>query len=205
MIGIIDYGAGNLRSVTLAIERCGCDVCIVHTPEQLQAVCALVLPGVGSFNMAMQTLQAAGWDQAIRDQVSNGKKLLGICLGMQLLFEYGSEDGPSSGLGLIPGRVVPIEATFGNRIPHMGWNSVVWQCNHPVMTGIRSGLDFYHVHSYHCLPDNPSDILALTPYGSDLITAVANNQVVGFQFHPEKSQPAGLKLLQNFLDWAISC
>ena len=124
MIGVIDYGAGNLRSVCIAIQRCGFDCAIVSKPDQLNAVSALVLPGVGSFSKAAFSLQSRHMDLAIKEQLLFGKKLLGICLGMQLLFYYGCEDGLSKGLGLIPGTISPIPTLPGLRIPHIGWNSV---------------------------------------------------------------------------------
>jgi glutamine amidotransferase len=205
MIGIIDYGAGNLRSVCLAFDRCGAEAQLLRDPQDSCNVQALVLPGVGSFHTAMDCLVRTGWDRQIREQLSHGKKLIGICLGMQMLFEHGIEDGSTDGLGIIPGCVVPLDPHLELRIPHIGWNSVFWQQEHPVISGIRTGLDFYHVHSYHCLPKNHQHILAQTPYGHNLVTAVATDQVIGLQFHPEKSQPAGLKLLENFVEWADPC
>lgn len=205
MIGIINYGAGNLRSVILAFHRCGIETIILNNPLHLNDVDAFVLPGVGSFYSASRALSSQGWNHAVLHQLSCGKKMLGICLGMQLLFEYGTEEGCSQGLGIIPGSVCPIQPQESFRVPHTGWNSVIWQSDHPVTQGLQCGIDFYHVHSYHCIPTDTSHILAFTSYGSDLVTAVGTDQVVGFQFHPEKSQPAGLVLLKNFIDWACVC
>jgi glutamine amidotransferase len=205
MIGIIDYGAGNLRSVSLAFQRCGADTTIVTHPSSLNQVNMLVLPGVGSFYSASKMLADQGWKTAIWHQLARGKKLLGICLGMQLLFDYGTEDGHSNGLGIIGGSVDAIYPEKDIRVPHIGWNSVYWNSDHPVIKDIPSGIDFYHVHSYHCIPNDSTNVLAHTTYGTKLVTAVATNQVIGLQFHPEKSQPAGLKLLQNFIEWGSAC
>lgn len=205
VIGIIDYGAGNIRSVHLALERCGSDSLLLTDPISAQQCSALILPGVGSFRYAMQSLSASGWAEELVQQVNSGKPLLGICLGMQLLFESGSEDGVSGGLGLIDGSVDPFPGTYQLRVPHMGWNSVHWLKNHPINIGVKSGLDLYHVHSYHCNPIDQTNVLCTTSYGFDVVTGVAKDNIVGLQFHPEKSQPAGLLLLKNFIDWSDSC
>lgn len=205
MIGIINYGAGNLRSVFLAFERCGCDCSIVNDPAACSNLTGLVLPGVGSFSTASKSLFDAGWDVAIKQHLDHGKYLFGICLGMQLLFDVGTEDGHSLGLGLVSGSVELIETSDSSPLPHTGWNSVFWKKDHPVIHNIKTGLDFYHVHSYECIPESQSDVLATTFYGRDIVTAIATSQILGFQFHPEKSQPVGLALLSNFIDLCSQC
>ena len=134
----------------------------------------------------------------------NGKKLLGICLGMQVLFEEGCEDGMTEGLGLLKGRVESLPVLPEIRIPHVGWNSVNWQSDHAINIGIKSGIDFYHVHSYHCVPENTHNIVATTFYGKTIVTGVAKGNICAVQFHPEKSQPGGIKLINNFVNWAES-
>lgn len=207
MIGLIDYGAGNLGSVKHIFEAAGADVVIVDSISHLNDhdFSALVLPGVGSFNRASQNLRSVGWDKTLIEFSESGGKVLGICLGMQLLFDIGTEDGVSEGLGLLPGKVESLPAESVDRIPHTGWNSAFWKKDHPVIDGVRSGLDFYHVHSYHCIPTNSNHILSVTDYGISIVNAVSYKNIIGFQFHPEKSQPIGQKLISNFIDWSYSC
>lgn len=201
MIGIIDYGSGNLASVLQIFQRSQADAKIINNPDMLLEVDSIVLPGVGSFKTASSNLRAVGWDTAIINHLDKGHKLLGICLGMQLLFERGSEGGNSLGLGIIPGFVEKLPHQDDFCLPHMGWNTVSWSKEHPVTQGIRSGLDFYHVHSYHCLPSNTAHVLSTTEYGVSIVNSVALSNIVAFQFHPEKSQPLGLKIIHNFINW----
>ena len=205
MIGIINYGAGNIGSVACALERVGADFKIIERPDSLSIFQGLLLPGVGSFRTASSTLGELGWFDALPSFVERGGKLMGICLGMQLLFDTGTEDGLSRGLGLIEGTCELIPESPGFSIPHIGWNHADWQQNHPLIDGIKSGIDFYHVHSYHCIPSNPENILSKFDYNISLVNAVISTNVAGFQFHPEKSQPAGLQILSNFIDWSESC
>jgi glutamine amidotransferase len=204
MIGIINYGAGNLRSVRMAFEKCGADANIIEDPSDLNSVSSIILPGVGSFKSASETLHSNKWDVSIKQELARGKKLMGICLGMQLLMDWGEEGGRYRGLGLIRGEVVRMDK-HGERLPHVGWNQVNWISKHPMVGGVRDGLDFYHVHSYECKPRNNQDIIGFANYGNDFVTAIGNEQVIGFQFHPEKSQPVGLELIRKFMDWSELC
>lgn len=188
---------GNLASVSKALKKIGVQHSISADPEAVKAADKLVLPGVGSFSAAMQNLHSSGLAEAIQERVAaGGVKLIGICLGMQLLATTGYEPAECQGLGLIPGEVVPIEA--GMPVPHMGWNDIRIRNPH-YFEGV-SYPDFYFVHSYHFKPDNPAHIAATTEYGTDLVAAVQNGSVFGCQFHPEKSQQAGLRVLQNFFN-----
>lgn len=188
---------GNLASVSKALKKIGVQHSISADPEAVKAATSLVLPGVGSFGAAMQNLEASGLAQAIKETVARGDvKLIGICLGMQLLATTGYEPTECAGLGLIPGEVIPIEV--GMPVPHMGWNDV--RIVNPRYFEDVSYPDFYFVHSYHFKPENPAHIAATTEYGADLVAAVQNGSVFGCQFHPEKSQQAGLRLLQNFFN-----
>jgi len=205
MIGIIDYGAGNLASVKNALERAGEDAELFSDPSLAKNYDHLVLPGVGSFRMAMERLNDAGWPEEIINHVKTGKPLLGICLGMQLLFEEGDEHGPSPGLGLIPGKVKPMRPSNPHKVPHVGWNRLFPKRNHPVMDGVKDHIDFYFVHSFECIPEFDEDVLATCDHGGDFVASVARGSVIGMQYHPEKSQPAGLRLLQNFVDWNGVC
>ncbi|MDB2615898.1 imidazole glycerol phosphate synthase subunit HisH [Luminiphilus sp.] len=205
MIGIIDYGAGNISSVMHALERVGEDAESFSDPSYAFGYDRLILPGVGSFRAAMEQLNDLGWPEAIRAHVKSCKPLLGICLGMQLLFDQGDEDGPSSGLGLISGRVVALKSKAPHRIPHVGWNSLQSNQTHPIMAGVKDHIDFYFVHSYRCVPTADEDVLASCEHGGKFVASVAKGSVVGMQFHPEKSQPAGLKILQNFAEWNGKC
>ena len=201
MIGVIDYGMGNLGSVVNALDYLGLEAEVVDNPNRLVAHDHLILPGVGSFCMAMRSLDMSGWSAALRQKVIEGVPLLGICLGMQLFFEAGEEHGPTVGLGLIPGRVVPLNRGGCCRVPHVGWNGLTHARRHPVFRGVPQHVDFYFVHSYQCLPDLEGTVIARCDYGGEFVAAVAKDNVVGVQFHPERSQDMGLKLLKNFSEW----
>tara|TARA_B100001175_G_C19447900_1_gene609729 strand:+ start:747 stop:1364 length:618 start_codon:yes stop_codon:yes gene_type:complete len=205
MIGVIDYGAGNLSSVKNAFERVGEDVESFSDPNLTEKYDRLVLPGVGSFRMAMEKLNDVGWPEKIKYYVENGKPILGICLGMQLLFDEGDEDGPTKGLGLIPGKVKLMAPKSPHKIPHVGWNRLFATQSHPVMEGIKDHVDFYFVHSYECIPESEENILSVCDHGGNFVASVINGCVIGMQYHPEKSQPTGLTILQNFSDWDGLC
>ena len=205
MIGIIDYGAGNISSVKNAFERVGEDAEPFSDPDNTENYSHLVLPGVGSFRMAMEQLNSAGWTKKIQQYAQSGRPLLGICLGMQLLFDEGDEDGPSKGLGLISGNVKIMNPDKPLKIPHVGWNRLYAMQDHPVMEGIKDYIDFYFVHSYECIPASQENILSHSDHGGRFVASVCNGSVIGMQFHPEKSQPAGLTILQNFSDWKGLC
>lgn len=205
MIGIVDYGMGNLASVKNAFEHMGYDTyrCVnVNDADQCER---LILPGVGSFRAAMQALRSHGWEEAIHRYVESGRPLLGICLGMQLLFELGEEHGPTAGLGLIPGEVILLKPAAPLKVPHVGWNSLVAPAHHPLLEGIRPNVDLYFVHSYHCVPRDRADVTANCDFGGYFVAAVARHNVAGMQFHPEKSQPSGLRILKNFAQWDGQC
>lgn len=207
-VAIIDYGSGNLRSVAKAFEHAaaGKDISIAVTDDatKLEAATHIVLPGVGAFADCMSGLTAArGRRDALEKQVREKKKpFLGICVGMQLLFESGHEHGTHKGLGWIKGEVVKI-STNGNanlKIPHMGWNDLAFPApDHPLVAGIKHASHAYFVHSYHALCGNPTDVVATTDYGQKITAIVAHGNIMGTQFHPEKSQETGLQLIGNFL------
>ncbi|MBI4979291.1 MAG: imidazole glycerol phosphate synthase subunit HisH [Spirochaetes bacterium] len=202
MIALIDYGMGNLGSVTKAFATVGAAVTRVTTADEMTDARALVLPGVGAFPAAMKNLSQRGFVNAIRREVSRGKPILGICLGYQLLFDRSSEMEPCEGLGLIGGDVVKF--TIDLKIPHMGWNSVTVSKKDPVAEGIVDSDYFYFVHSFYPELKNPSDALFETEYGIKFVSAIARANVYGVQFHPEKSQEKGLVLLKNFVEKVCS-
>ena len=198
-IAVVDYGLGNLGSVTNAFRHVGAPVTLTGDPEALRAARALVLPGDGAFGTAMEELRARGLLGVIRDAVSAEKPLLGICVGMQLLFEHSDEDGGVSCLGVLDGvveRFRPGEAAI--KVPHMGWNTVAHDGD-PLFAGIPSGERFYFVHSYYCAPDAALRINAVTDHGGKFAAGVRRDNLVAVQFHPEKSGEPGLRLLRNFV------
>lgn len=201
MIGIVDYGMGNLASVANAFEYLAFDSVICTKPEEIESMERIILPGVGSFQAAMQSLIQDKWDQAIIEFGKSGRPVLGICLGMQLLFDSGDENGPTDGLGLIPGEVKYLTPTSPNKVPHVGWNSLNITQEHPLLERYRPGVDLYFVHSYQVLPKSTKYIIAKTDFGGEFVSVVAKDNVAGMQFHPEKSQPYGLRILENFVDW----
>jgi imidazole glycerol-phosphate synthase subunit HisH len=205
MIGIVDYGAGNIASVQHAFARLGEGAEPCSDPARIQTYDKLVLPGVGSFRVAMESLVESGWHEALRDYVEDGRPLLGICLGMQLLLDLGLEDGRTPGLGLIAGTVERLAPADGLKVPHVGWNALRHERAHPVLAGVQPPVDFYFVHSFHCAVSDPEDVLARCDYGGEFVAGVARGNVVGLQFHPEKSQPRGLRVLQNFAEWDGAC
>ena len=201
MIGIIDYGAGNISSVKNAFERVGEDAEPFSDPDNTENYSHLVLPGVGSFRMAMEQLNSAGWTKKIQQYAQSGRPLLGICLGMQLLFDEGDEDGPSKGLGLISGNVKIMNPDKPLKIPHVGWNRLYAMQDHPVMEGIKDYIDFYFVHSFEFYVHSKEEVIATTNHGKNIVSCIAKNNILGLQFHPEKSQIPGLKIIRNFIDW----
>lgn len=205
MIGILDIDMGNLRSVSKAVYSLGFDFVLVEGPDQLDLATHLIVPGVGSYRTAMQHIHARGLRPGIRDFAESGKPVAGICLGMQLLSGWGTEGGDCEGLGLIPGKVVRLEPEGGLALPHVGWNTTAFKREHPVFKKVRDGLDFYYVHTYGFRCEDPADVLATTDYGQEVCSIVGRGNVIGFQFHPEKSQANGLRLLENFCDWDGKC
>ena len=200
MIAVIDYGVGNLFSVEKALMQFATDVLITGDKELIAKADKLVLPGVGDFGECMSNLEATGLIPTIRECIAKGTPLLGICIGEQILFE-GSEESPEAkGLGIFKGMVRRIQAP-GLKVPHMGWNSVTFsQPNHPLFAHLGEHPYFYFVHSYHCVPEYASIITATTKYGEKLTAAVAKDNVMATQFHPEKSGDVGLQVLKNFIE-----
>jgi len=198
---LIDYRMGNLGSVRRSLEECGAEVYCSENPRDLALASKIVLPGVGSFRDGMQHLEKNGWVPEIRRAaVEDNIPFLGICLGMQLLSSKGWEGGETDGLGLIPGIVekfVPVSPEI--RIPHVGWNELVISRPNPLLTGIPNRSDFYFVHSYHFVAEDPADIITTTPYCGSFASVVARGNIFGTQFHPEKSSKSGFRLLRNFL------
>lgn len=198
MITIVDYGMGNLRSVQKAFEKVGTQATICSKPEEIAKATKLVLPGVGAFRDAIQALKDQSLVEPILEHVDSGNPFLGICLGQQLLFDISYEDGEFEGLGVIPGKVIRFQDQPNLKIPHMGWNQIQSTGAHPILAGIPENEYFYFVHSYYVAPEDESVVAAYTEYGCRFASIVSRDNVVAAQFHPEKSQNAGLKLLQNF-------
>jgi len=204
-VGIANLEMGNLRSVSNAVDSFGYDHCIVDAPEQLDSLTHLILPGVGAFHTAMRRINEKAMFQPINDFVASGRPVLGLCVGMQLLGSRSEEGEDTVGLGLIPGEVRKFNPTRVEAIPHVGWNSVDVCGSHPVFKDVRTGVDFYFVHSYHLKPASDEAVLGVTDCGEKFVSVVARENVVGFQFHPEKSQANGLRLLDNFCGWDGRC
>jgi glutamine amidotransferase len=198
LISVLDYGMGNLRSVQKALERVGAEVEVTRDPERVRAAAGLVLPGVGAFPTAMDAVRELGFDGLLRDHVAAGKPALGICLGMQLLFDSSAEHGGADGLGLLEGEVVGLDAP-GLKVPHIGWNEVAWTNGTPLAEGLANPAAFYHVHSFAPQPARREDVLGWSAYGTEFASVVGRGNVFGVQFHPEKSGPDGLALLRNFV------
>jgi imidazole glycerol-phosphate synthase subunit HisH len=198
-LAVVDYGMGNRRSVEKAFEHVGAQAVITRAPSELEQADALVVPGVGAFPQGMRNLVQFGLDEQIRTAAAAGTPVLGICLGMQLLFERSSEHELTDGLGLLAGAVGPLDGG-GLRIPHIGWNDVRFERPSPLTAGLPDeGCAFYHVHSLAVRPTDPGDIIATTEYGERFATIVGHDNVFGVQFHPEKSSRDGLALLGNFV------
>ena len=204
-IGIVNYGMGNLASVHRAVEAIGYTPFVAGYPEELRQASRIVLPGVGAFAEGMDRLDSGGWTDEIKRLVeTEGRPLLGICLGMQFLAERGSEgsrNGAREGLGMIPGEIVHLgEKGCAERVPHVGWNDIHLQRPDPLFEGVPEGTDYYFVHSYCFDVADKEDLVATVSYGCDAAAAVRRGNVWGTQFHPEKSSKAGLQLLRNFIE-----
>jgi len=198
-IAVVDYGMGNRRSVQKALEHVGARALITRAHDELRAADALVVPGVGAFPLAMSNLRELGLAELICDRAAGGTPILGICLGMQLLFEGSEEIEPTDGLGLIPGEVSALR-TAGLRVPHIGWNEVRFERSAPLTAELpRGGCPFYHVHSFAARPRDHADVVGTTEYGERFATIVARELVFGVQFHPEKSSSHGLRMLASFI------
>ncbi len=198
MLALIDYGAGNLRSVQKALEAAGAPARLVSEPQALAGAEKIVLPGVGAFGDGMQGLKDRGLLASLLEAVAAGTPFLGICLGMQLLFEESEEDGPQQGLGLLPGRVRRFPA--GElKVPHTGWNQLLPARESPLLAGLEPGAYAYFNHAYYC-EARPAEVIAYTEYGLRYASVVGRERIYGVQFHPEKSQQVGLKILRNFVE-----
>jgi glutamine amidotransferase len=210
MIAVIDNGICNLRSVTKALEAVGAQVRVVQTPVELAASGAqgLVLPGVGALRDCVASLRATGLAESVRDWIAADRPFLGVCLGMQALFDHSEEGaaGGTAGLGIFPGRVVRFQRPADYKIPHMGWNTVRFtQTESPLRDGLDlDGESFYFVHSFHCVPSNPELVLGECDYGGVFTAAIGRGRCFATQFHPEKSQAKGLRIYRNFATAAAS-
>jgi glutamine amidotransferase len=200
MIAIIDYEMGNLRSVQKAFEHGGHAATITSDPAALADAEKIVLPGVGAFRDAIAALRERKLVEPIRAAICGGKPFLGICLGLQLLFDKSYEDGEYEGLGVVPGEVVRFKVPSDYKVPHMGWNQLKFQARPPVFDGIADGAHFYFVHSYYVVPKDASVIATETEYASPFCSSIWRDNLYAVQFHPEKSQAAGLRLLKNFAE-----
>lgn len=197
-VGIVDYGMGNRRSVEKAFEKVGASVRLSDDLEELRACDGLVVPGVGAFPEAMRRLRAGGYDALVRERAEAGVPVIGLCLGMQLLFESSVEHEGETGIGLLPGRIVRLEAE-GLKLPHIGWNTVSWTRSSPLTEGLPDQAAFYHVHSFAPAPDDEDVVLGRGDYGAPFVSFVERGRVFGAQCHPEKSSTHGLQVLGNFV------
>lgn len=200
MIAVIDYGMGNLRSVEKALARSGASVVVTSDPRVIRGARGVVLPGVGAFGACMENLKSRGLEETVKAVVRDGKPFLGICVGLQLLFEESEEFGPVAGLRLFPGKVRRFDGpeVRGLKVPHMGWNRLKIRRRVPELEGIEDGASTYFVHSYYAEPSDSSLSVADTEYGIDFAAAIARDNMFACQFHPEKSQAVGLRILENF-------
>ena len=199
-VAVVDYDAGNTLSVTRALDKAGASVELTADPEKVLRADAVVLPGVGAFGDCMKKLSDRGMDAACREVYRSGKPFLGVCIALQVFFDSSEESPGVEGLGLLPGGVTRFKAE-GLKVPHMGWNELSVARAHPVLDGL-DGEDFYFVHSYYPVPEEPSDVLGTSEYGTVFCAAAGRENMAAVQFHPEKSSRAGLKLYENFLGWA---
>lgn len=203
MIAIIDYGMGNLRSVQKGFERVGLDAVVTSDPKVVLEADRIVLPGVGAFPDCMRNLEQGGFVEPLLRVIREGRPFLGICLGLQLLFTESEEFGVHRGLNLIPGRVIRFPEGMSEKdeelkVPHMGWNQLSFKRRPPIFEGIAEGTNFYFVHSYYVVPEDVSVVATTTNYGIDFCSSIWKDNIVATQFHPEKSQESGLKILKNF-------
>ncbi len=204
MIAIVDYGVGNLFSLRCSLESLGQEVCVSSDPDRIRSADRVILPGVGAFGDAALKLRQSGLDRIVLDQAQAGKPLLGICLGMQLLFEKSFEFGEHQGLGLLHGNVIGMDGTIPRdlKIPQMGWNALIKKRTHPLLNSVQEGDCVYFVHSFYAV-DCDDSLIATTEYGIELTAAVAKNNVMGCQFHPEKSGNVGLGILRAFAEISL--
>ena len=208
-IAVVDFGAGNLRSVAKALERSGLTPDITADPAAVLRADGVVLPGVGAFADAVTSLSSTGLDDAVRNRLAARRPYLGLCLGLQVLFDEGDEHGVTPGLGILPGRIerFPDRTPDGEllRVPHIGWNTVKFSGDHPMLSKLPDEDCFYFVHSYRAIPDRTADVVGRVDYGGEFAAAVAGEGMFAVQFHPEKSQSAGRRLLDAFAFWVSQC
>ena len=197
VVGVLDYDMGNLRSVTKALEHVGANPRVIESPDRVGDVDRLVVPGVGAFGACMAALGERGLDHLIRDWADAGRPLLGVCLGMQVLFEW-SEEGDVEGLGILSGKVRRLPG--GVKVPHMGWNEVAWQRDHDLVRRVPDGTRLYFVHSYVCDAE-AEEVVGVTEHGAPFAAAVARGSIFATQFHPEKSGRPGLEIYRAFVEW----
>ena len=197
-IVIIDYGMGNLRNVQKGFEWIGFETRVTRNKKEIERASAIVLPGVGAFKDCMENLEKFGLIEPLLRSIEKGKPYLGICLGLQILFSESEEFGFQKGLGLIRGKVVKFKPDQEHKVPHMGWNAIEKKMEIPVLQGIESGDFFYFVHSYYVIPEEPQWISTLTDYGIPFVSGIWKENLFATQFHPEKSQQKGLRILENF-------
>jgi glutamine amidotransferase len=203
MIAIVDVCSGNLRSVERALTRAGGDVAVTRDAEAVRRADKIVVPGQGAFGMFMRGLVERDLGDAIREAIASGRPFLGICLGMQVLFESSEEQGPCDGLGVIPGRVVRIAPAGPHiKVPHIGWNRVVHHRPDPMLAGVADGAHVYFDHSYHAVPGDPAIVALDSDHGIPITAAIRKDNIFACQFHPEKSQTVGLQILRNFVERA---
>ncbi len=199
-VTIVDYHAGNLTSVRLAVQKLGHKARVTEKPEHVRVAPRLIFPGVGAAPAAMQQLREAGLDEALEEYCAAGRPMLGICLGAQIILDHSAE-GDVPCLELVPGRVEELDVPQGAKVPHMGWNAVRQVRAHPIWQGIEDESQFYFVHSYRPCPTEAEDAAGLTEYHREFVSALARRNIVACQFHPERSGRVGLRLLDNFLKW----
>ena len=208
-IAVVDFGAGNLRSVAKALDRSGLTPDVTADPAAVRRADGVVLPGVGAFADAVAKLKSSGLEDAIRDALEARRPYLGLCLGLQVLFDEGDEHGVTPGLGILPGRVerLPDRTSDGTplRVPHIGWNAVKFSGDHPMISKLPAEDCFYFVHSYYAIPSRSSEVVGRVDYGGEFAAAVAGEGIFAVQFHPEKSQSAGRGLLDAFAFWVAQC
>ena len=201
MIAIVDVCSGNLRSVERALARVGGDVIVTRDPEVVRRADKIVVPGQGAFGVFMRGLGERGLGEALREAIASGRPYLGICLGLQVLFDESEEQGPCAGLGVLHGRVVRLVPGDPKlKVPHMGWNQIAQRRPDPLLAGIADGAYVYFVHSYHAIPEDPSVLALESVHGVRVCAAIRKDNVFACQFHPEKSQAIGLRMLENFVE-----
>jgi glutamine amidotransferase len=198
-IVIVDYGMGNLRNVQKGFEKMGCEAKLTRSKKEMERASAIVLPGVGAFKDCMENLERYGLVDPLLRSIEKGKPYLGICLGLQILFSESEEFGSHKGLDLIRGKVVKFKSDPEHKVPHMGWNTIEKEKKVPTLDGLESGDFFYFVHSYYVIPEEPQWISTFTNYGKAFVSSISKENLFATQFHPEKSQQKGLRILENFV------